>query len=340
MGLVISHGSALELWRRPEVFDYVNPTSETVLEVPGDKTTLPVPDDAAVRVNASSTRLWSDTLSHLSMPLDLLASRDSRRTIKSQRVAYHVRTIPLPYGSLRRLDTRVLFSSPELCFLQMAETLSLVELIRLGFELCGSYGLPGNETVCGERGFFDRPALTSQPRLSSYLESSSAVRGIKLARRAMRHVIGGAASPMETALAMFLSLPNHLDGEGLAQPELNHRIDLPDRLRRPFDRSFHVCDLFWPATSGHRALDVEYQSKAWHSGPESLGADSRRANALRELGIDVITVTQPELYDFEQVDRIANIIADGIDARRRPRGPDLMRRQRALLDRLLHGPHA
>ena len=53
----------------------------------------------------------------------------------------HVQPDVLPTGSVLRLSEHVAIVSPELCFLQMASTLSLEKLILMGFELCGTYAL-------------------------------------------------------------------------------------------------------------------------------------------------------------------------------------------------------
>lgn len=113
-------------------------------------------------------------------------------------------------------------STPEFCFLQMAGCLSLVQLIQLGFELCGTYALVGGAPAVRRAA-----PLTTKVKLAAFVEQSSGARGCKKAARAVRYVQDGAASPMETMLAMMLCLPYGLGGYGLEKPLINHRVDVP-----------------------------------------------------------------------------------------------------------------
>lgn len=61
------------------------------------------------------------------------------------------------------------------------------------------------------------------------------------------------------------------------------------------------CDLFWPSAR----LAMEYQSRAFHEGELHRARDSRRANALRAMGIDVVLVTDNELESLFACDTIA-----------------------------------
>ena len=93
-------------------------------------------------------------------------------------------------------------SAPEFCFLQMAGCLSLVQLIQLGFELCGTYALVGERPG----GSPCRP-VDDEGQASCFCRAVIRARGCKKAARAVRYVQDGAASPMETMLAMMLCLP-------------------------------------------------------------------------------------------------------------------------------------
>ena len=129
----------------------------------------------------------------------LVFDKKSRRY--SQRVICHQWTTNLPEGAFHgQGDFRV--SSPEFLFLQMASTLTTVQLIALGCELCGTYILIPKHTVLP--GVFDdypeRVApLTNIERIAALLESAGSARGIKKARRALKYVAEGSRSPIVPA---------------------------------------------------------------------------------------------------------------------------------------------
>ncbi|MCL1895345.1 MAG: hypothetical protein FWG03_02225 [Clostridiales bacterium] len=119
----------------------------------------------------------------------------------------------------------LMVSSPEFCFLQMAGQLTLAKLIELGYELCGVYSMPNaDDKNVPERGFYNRQPLTSIKKLKAFLDSMPGVKGRKKAMRALRYLRDGSASPMETKLAILLTLPYMLGGYGFSLPEMNKRI--------------------------------------------------------------------------------------------------------------------
>ena len=63
-----------------------------------------------------------------------------------------------------------------------------------------------------------------------------------------------------------------------------------------------MCDLLWRDAR----VALEYESDAFHAGPDALMADSRRRNRLRALGYDVITLTNSEIKDVVAMDALAN----------------------------------
>ena len=147
----------------------------------------------------------------------------------------------LPERSFVDAGEGFLMSTPEFCFLQMANRLSLARLIMLGYELCGTYVLVDK----GPAPRRDAP-LTTVAKLRTFIEGTSNARGRKKALRALRYVLDRSASPMESALAMLLCLPYGLGGYGLPEPRLNYHVDVPPSFRAMADRKHCVCDLCWP----------------------------------------------------------------------------------------------
>lgn len=301
--------------------------------------------------------LLTGKLRGLSLPLNILVDDHSfkRDTLL---LKSHTWTRPLPERSFMDLGDGIFVSAPELCFMQMAERLSVVELVRLGYELTGSYTLMSKECLRGlyeldrvcvgddavishdvdEMGsaalpsweqieewararrvvtFCSRPPLVSVSRLRWYVQKASGFRGRKRALRALKYILPDSASPMETVLAMLLCLPCSLGGYGLPLPRMNYQVGAcgsPDSFT---GKRFYYCDLYWPG----QKLDVEYESDMCHTGAGRLAEDSVRRDALKNMGIDVVTITWAQVKSWERMDAVARLIA-GILGKRLQRNVD------------------
>ena len=121
--------------------------------------------------------------------------------------------------------------SPEVLFLEMAAQLSGIELVKLGYELCGVYSLPMSQpNYAGTpRGYSRRKALTSVARLTAHVASQSNNRSVKKARWALRYVLDGSASPRETELSMLMVLPRKWAGMVLGSRKFG--MNLPPRAK-------------------------------------------------------------------------------------------------------------
>jgi len=236
----------------------------------------------------------------------------------------HVFSGDTPAGCFVSSENGLEVSSPEFCFLQMAGTLSLPALIELGYEFCGRYSLPVvGDAKKPERGFYNRLPLTSTKKISEFIARMPGFKGHKKAVRALRSILDGAASPMEAKLSMLLTLPHMLGGFGLPKPELNARViprkadrrteQKADRRagRKTTDKEYYVCDLYWP----DHALAVEYDSNQFHTGSAHITDDSKKRNALKAMGIGVITVTTQQIYDNREFETVARSIAKDLGKR-------------------------
>ena len=238
----------------------------------------------------------------------------------------------VPVGCFMGNEEGYFVSSPEMCFLQMAGQMPLVGLIELGYELCGTYSIPvaGDPNV-PERGFYYREPLMSAQSLKDFLARMPGVRGHQKAQRALRYLLDGSASPMETKLAILLTLPYKLGGFGLIQPELNSRIIPTKSARWSSSKAFYTCDLYWSDYD----LAVEYDSASFHTGSKRIADDSKKRNALVLMGITVITVTTQQLYDKIEFEKIARILANCTDKRLRPKNPGFTTAHHELRNQLL-----
>lgn len=188
----------------------------------------------------------------------------------------------------------VYIATPKLAFLQLADTLSVPELVLLGLELCGTY--------VSEDGEFSRDKpLASVCELREYVGCHDGARGARKAREALRFIADGSASPRESQLFVLLCLSQKWGGYGLPAPMLNARIDLTSQQRRVAGRGHLRCDLFWSDAQ----LAVEYDSDAFHTGSTKINGDSLRRNVLRSAGVSVIDVTNGQLKKAEALHEIA-----------------------------------
>ena len=211
----------------------------------------------------------------------------------------HVWAGPNPAGSYLKLGEGVYLSSPEMTFSEMAQELSLIELVRFGYILCGSYACD----ECSDRGFRKRVPLTSVQSLKRQVKKMESRHGVKKAARALRFIADGSASPMETILAMVLCLPRMIGGYGLDLPELNARIEA--RMKGLVDRDHFLCDLYWRK----QRVAVEYDSDEHHSGAEAEARDSARRSALLSHGVTVLSVRPEQFFDARKFDETARAIA-------------------------------
>jgi len=285
----------------------------------------------------------SPLLAQLTLPLNITVnSRDLRRP--SQAIKPHVSEEPFPSGAITDTGTGLLVSSPELCFLQMATELSLVELIELGYELCGSYSLygpgypntpvsPGTQTSPvqashtqnkqEEDGFYSRPPLTSVKKLRSFLAKAKGSKGARKATRALKYIADDSASPMETILAILLTLPYHMGGYGLPMPILNHRIKMTRAAKQTSDRAYYLCDFYWALKN----VAVEYDSTSHHGTIIRIAADSTRRNSLTTTGLTIISINALHIYNNVKFTQAAALIARNLG--KRLRGTDTYRFYRA-----------
>ena len=238
-------------------------------------------------------------------------------------VRTHVVKVPLPEGAIIDVGGGLLVASPELCFFQLANKLPLANTLQLGLELCGKYALPANNAVrknpeFTEKGFRNRPALTSIEKLTSFLERSSGVFYQRRFHSILRYIDNGSASPMESRLLILLTLSYRHGGFGLPMPELDAAVEPAKstlktarsksrqdlhRLSK-YDKAYR-CDLYWRALK----LAVEYDSDIYHLLSEQKAEDSKKKNYLLSKGIHVISVSRLQMRSVEEVERVAKQLA-------------------------------
>lgn len=224
-----------------------------------------------------------------------------------------------PEGSFYALNRNTFIASPEYLFLRASSSLALVPLIQFGYSLCG-----GGSFYGGKR----QTSLTTARRIKSFLERSEGIHGVKKAKQAVKHVLDGAESPREIALAMKLTLPCRLGGYGLPNPILNYEVELSSADSKALGKRHLRIDVAWPQF----LLALEYESNEWHSAKVKLHKDSQRRNVLMRKGYRVITVTDGEMKSVVDMDRIASMIAKELGVRLRTKIPEYVHLKEELRD--------
>ena len=220
--------------------------------------------------------------------LHVLVSSPQSRS-KRASCTSHVWSQPLVTGSFVNLGDDVYVSTPEFLFLQMASTSSLPQLVMLGYELCGTYTL----TDRYGRGFItDIVPITTPSKISQYLARSPGRKGVDKAKAALRWIRAHSNSPMETALAMLLTLPRQDGGQHLSPIVLNPEFPLNLEWRRRLGRQSFKPDIYFPK----QRIAVEYYGKEDHTSISSKQYDATRQALMEYLGIRVLGVTSEELY--------------------------------------------
>ncbi|MDO4853870.1 MAG: hypothetical protein Q4A43_00355 [Coriobacteriia bacterium] len=339
MNIFIGHKSALEFWR---LYDLDSCRPSKALPQPNQNTS-PLPTN---QVKAEELKL--------SMPLHLEVA-DYRSKRKSSLFVPHCTKRDLPQSSFLKFNEAVFVACPELTFREAANDLNLIQLIRLGYELCGFYSL-GPCATSSKPTVLPRKPRTTPEMIRSYLQSCPNGPNKRKAIKAAGLVLPSAASPMETNLSMLLSLPTSLGGFGLPAPKLNYPIRVLDNRislgngassnnrtsssngpSSPTASSASAsskilsektlrCDLCWP----DERFALEYDSDQFHSGRKKLNKDSRRRALLESAGIHVVSVTKKQILGIVPLREIANITAKQLGVRLRIRRKDFDERHLLL----------
>lgn len=201
-------------------------------------------------------------------------------------------------GSFRKLRQGLFVSTPERCYIELARTLDLNELVLLGFELCGFYVFVphGNDdyTEIAE-------PLTSVGKLKHEVSLYPGVPGVATALKALSWVLDFSRSPMETISEQRLVRQVHAGGYKVKTPQPNAPFRLGTAAAKMAGRESFTCDLLWP----EERVALEYDSKEHHSDPEQAAYDAERASIIEFDGGSLISVTPRIEQSVERFDAMA-----------------------------------
>lgn len=185
---------------------------------------------------------------------------------------------PIPPDSFRLLGSGIYVSVPEFTFLQLASTLSLVQLAIVGCSLCSSYFINDSKHICR------RSPISSISRLRGYLESADGSYGINNAKKAVDYIASGAESPTEIDMYALTCFSRKMGGQEMPKAVLNHVVPvLPTDntiVDRP-ERSAWRIDMCWPELK----KGIEYLGKQHDTTPAE---DRERINSLICAGYSIL----------------------------------------------------
>lgn len=231
---------------------------------------------------------------HAHLIVDSPRNRHHNSQVESHTWGFHCHFWPA-----LKLTDNIYLSTPEFLFLQAANQLDELALVFLGCEICGRYGFDDTGQVV------EHGRISDKTRIADFLGQHATTRGASKALRALEKVLEDSASPMETELALRLSLPCKLGGRGIATPKLNHTIPLGRLATMAYGRDSITPDLLWERPR----LAMEYESDEFHTGADRITTDSRRRLALETAGYDVVTVTNAQMRSLRDFDAIAEHVA-------------------------------
>lgn len=289
MPSLLSHNSALE-WLRavPPQVNWAKPPKENVkvCDLRQCRGLLAYPDLQKLGFSA--------------LPFHSLVPNGTHQN-KQQAVKAHRTSISsIPADLVRELAPGVYVAGPELCFIQMAGTLPLVGAVVLGHELCGSY----SHFARMASGFYERPALTSVEKIKDAMKRLKGLYGLARAKKALRWVRDGSASPMETVVSCMLCLPTSMGGFGKRAPILNCEQPLDDAAQKIAGTKVAKVDTGYPDTM----TGMEFDGRDYHRDAEK---DHKRREALAHEGWTIYTLNVDEATTYdklrEKVDLMSNV---------------------------------
>lgn len=305
-----------------------------------------------------------------SQPLNVLVPSSQDR-LRVKHVTNHTCSKDLPPTSILWLDNNASMVSPPLLFVQMAQTLTIPELVLLGYELCGCFTRDARKPTHGPTTDMIPPA-TSVDEVLDYLYALRGVPGATKAREALQYVSNFALSPPEAVLATMYSLPVAWSGYDMGPVALNQRVSVAqgDVTDNGKDR---YPDLMFPFApiginyDGNDHLRLGDIVQATHAVDTSSGAelenaklqlqeatqgvrakyvdDLRRNRELMSRGCAVLPLIKEDLYDSNNLDTATRQILQsaqsffGVDVQDYLNildDPSLKRQRSKLLRSLLH----
>lgn len=134
---------------------------------------------------------------------------------------------------------------------------------------------------------------------------------------AAQMVTGIAASPLEVAGILLLSLPRSRGGAGFRHVHVNDLTPLNAAAQSIAGQKVCYGDIVIVNPKIMKAGIVELQGEVIHGSGAVLDHDAKRMTALQSMGYDVFLVTHDMLNDAEQLDAIVRSLCSRLELRYR-----------------------
>jgi hypothetical protein len=205
-----------------------------------------------------------------------------------------------------------------------------VDLICTAMEFMGTYRISSGD----QRTQYLQPTLTTIESIHTFMAETPRALGCKRLKAALDMAFERSASPMETTLALMLTLPTEYGGFGLPKPELNVQKDVHDSGLVPPERKAITPDLLWEEE--HVAL--EYDSDEFHglNDTAQLARDAFRSNVLTALGYRTLRATTNMVRKLYSLELLAKHLAVVLGQDLQDPNPLLRQRRRRLHAYLLN----
>lgn len=159
MAIFIGHRTALAYWRTHDR-NWAQPISRAA----------PQENNSPYYAQMDTGILWKFGIDE--KPVSILVSCKANMR-KSQNLSPRIWSGKHPSRSFYKITQDLYISTPEATFLQLGKELSLIQLITVGYELCGSYGL----SVQSSSGFLRREPRSNPQLVECYLEKCEGIHG-------------------------------------------------------------------------------------------------------------------------------------------------------------------
>ena len=271
--------------------------------------------------------LQSKFMGMLPTPIDILVP-SHKRTFKSDLVTCHLCTHDVPPGGFRRLTDHIYISSPELTFVQLGTLLTDTQLALVGMMFCGTYAIAPNQG----RELIERQPLATLESLQAMVDSCKGVRGVNVARKALKMCVEGSRSPRESLIFLLSCCKSSMGSYELARPSINRQIELKPTGAAIVGTRNLAPDLCWY----NKNTLAEYDNWDNHNSPRKLADDDLRMEAFRQSGWNAITLRTKNVDYPDRFDRMVRcVLAPAIGASVPPMSMDFVRCRTQLRDEVM-----
>lgn len=289
MSVLLSHTTALEVIRSMALKSRLDR---------GERATVPLPEKSPGKPELMAVL---DQFPQLSLPLHVSAARRGH-AVSPRLACVHRSRVALPAGSAIRLSNDIYCSSPEHLVVQMAPSLTRLEVIFLLGELLGTYAIAPDH----EEGMFSRrQPLTTRERVFAHLDALGPVPGTAQVRSALSAACERSASPYETRLSMRLGLKPALGGYHLRVLSMNAPLEVM-RIGSALGPGTRKPDVLLGSTNVHApfsGVSFDYNGGI-HRTPDAFERDARRQNEMLAVDFKNYVLTKSLYDDLDYMDDI------------------------------------